>query len=195
MLVKIEEIREGGLELTQPVKLELLSEALHGSGPDTGFRPVAPAPGSVRLTKVGPDVLIKGAYQLTVQTDCKRCAEDTELNLPVQFTVNLVPAKKVYVAEEDDSADLKDDLGSKEAGTFGLDAADQETFDGRTIDLDPILREQVLLALPMDAVCREDCKGLCPQCGQNLNEKKCGCDPKVIDPRLAALKNFKLKPN
>lgn len=54
------------------------------------------------------------------------------------------------------------------------------------------MREQVLLALPMSAVCREDCKGLCAQCGQNLNEKQCGCEQKVIDPRLAPLMNIKL---
>jgi len=54
------------------------------------------------------------------------------------------------------------------------------------------VREQVLLAIPMSAVCREDCAGLCAQCGQNLNEKKCGCETKVIDPRLAPLKNIKL---
>jgi uncharacterized protein len=44
----------------------------------------------------------------------------------------------------------------------------------------------------MSVVCREDCQGLCAQCGQNLNEKKCGCEQRVIDPRLAALKDIKL---
>ena len=58
MVVKIEEIREGGLELTDPVKLELLTSALAGSGPDTGFRPAGPAPGTVKLIKVGSDVLV-----------------------------------------------------------------------------------------------------------------------------------------
>ena len=87
----------------------------------------------------------------------------------------------------------EDDRGQAEtAGSFELEDADEEVFDGKTIDLDPIVREQVLLALPMNAVCREDCKGLCAQCGQNLNEKQCGCETKVIDPRLAPLMNIKL---
>ena len=77
-------------------------------------------------------------------------------------------------------------------GSFDLQDTDEEVFDGKTIDLDPIVREQVLLALPMGVVCREDCQGLCAQCGQNLNEKKCGCEQRVIDPRLAALKDIKL---
>ena len=196
MVVKIEEIREGGLELTDPVKLDLLNAALTGTtGPDTGFRPAAPAPGKVTLNKVGSDVLVRGAYDLTVKSVCKRCADDVEMKVPVQFTVNLTPAKKKAYDEDDDDTLVNDDEAAKDAGSFGMDDADQETFDGRQIDLDPILREQVLLALPMHAVCREDCKGLCSQCGQYLNEKKCDCNPKGIDPRLAALKDIKLKPN
>ena len=60
--------------------------------------------------------------------------------------------------------------------------------------MDPILREQVLLALPMDALCAERCKGLCAQCGQDLNEKPCGCEQRRVDPRLEPLKNIQLKP-
>jgi uncharacterized protein len=107
----------------------------------------------------------------------------------VDFTLNLVPKAP---AKGDEAAEGEDDEGAREAGSFRLDDANQESFDGKTIDLDPILREQVLLALPMHALCREDCKGLCGMCGQNLNEATCGCEPKGMDPRLAALKNIKL---
>jgi uncharacterized protein len=58
------------------------------------------------------------------------------------------------------------------------------------IDLDPVVREQLLLALPGYPVCREDCKGLCTVCGVNLNERDCGCDRHVPDPRWAALEKF-----
>lgn len=196
MVVKIEEIRESGLELKDPVALPLLKEALNTGGPDTGFAPVAPAPGSVKLTKVGTDVVVKGDYTLQLKAPCKRCLTDVELSVPVKFTLDLVPEQKVARNddEEDGATEAADDGGDR-GGSFDLDSADQETYDGRQIDLDPILREQVLLALPMDAVCREDCKGLCSQCGQNLNEQQCACDQKVIDPRLAALKNIKLKSN
>jgi uncharacterized protein len=56
------------------------------------------------------------------------------------------------------------------------------------IDLEPVLRELIILATPMHAVCREDCLGLCPECGQNLNEGPCDCRPDDVDPRLAVLK-------
>jgi uncharacterized protein len=94
------------------------------------------------------------------------------------------------VGGEEETAE--DRAHAERAGSFELEDADEVIFDGKKIDLDPIVREQVLLALPMSAVCREDCEGLCAQCGQNLNEKQCGCEQKVIDPRLAPLMNIKL---
>jgi uncharacterized protein len=113
------------------------------------------------------------------------------LDLPVAFTLNLVPEALIRGEELGDEG-AEDGEQGESSGSFKMEDADEEVFDGKTIDLDPIVREQVLLALPMNAVCREDCKGLCAQCGQNLNEKQCGCEKKVIDPRLAPLMNIKL---
>jgi uncharacterized protein len=64
-------------------------------------------------------------------------------------------------------------------------------FDGEKIDLEPLFREQFVLAVPFAPLCREDCKGLCPQCGIDRNTGTCNCE-KPIDPRLAALKGLKL---
>lgn len=60
-------------------------------------------------------------------------------------------------------------------------------FQGNTIDLFPYIERALFLERPMKILCREDCKGLCPQCGQDLNESKCSCDESPIDPRLAVL--------
>jgi uncharacterized protein len=82
-----------------------------------------------------------------------------------------------------------DDEQAEMAASFELDEVDAEPFDGKTIDLDQIVREQVLLALPVTVLCREDCKGLCTTCGQDLNEKDCGhSEKKEIDVRLAKLR-------
>ncbi len=54
-----------------------------------------------------------------------------------------------------------------------------------------VLREQVLLAVPLKAVCREECKGICPQCGRNRNQESCQCAPELPDPRWDALKELK----
>jgi uncharacterized protein len=60
--------------------------------------------------------------------------------------------------------------------------------EGGFIDLAPIVREEGILAVPMHAICRPDCKGLCDQCGQNLNQATCECEHEHIDPRLASLR-------
>jgi uncharacterized protein len=192
MLVKIEQIKETGLKLDEPIGLELLQEVLTGAGAgqDTGFRAIRPSTLHASLRKVSGGVLVEGKFTAHVAAPCKRCLLDVTQDVPVSFTINLVPESLVRGDEQDEEAE---DRGQGETGgSFELEDADEEVFDGKTIDLDPIVREQVLLALPMNAVCREDCKGLCAQCGQNLNEKQCGCEPKVIDPRLAPLMNIKL---
>jgi uncharacterized protein len=66
-------------------------------------------------------------------------------------------------------------------------------YQGDGLLLEDTLREQVLLALPLKTICREDCKGLCPLCGKNLNEIQCSCVDEVEDPRWSALKEIRDK--
>jgi DUF177 domain-containing protein len=186
MVVTVDQIREGGLSLDETLSESFLTHAL-AEVKDTGFRPDGPALLHVKLQKTGSGVLLRGSTEVTVHTPCRRCLADVHLRLPVSFTLNLVSQ-----AALPGDADRGDDEQADRAGNFDLERADEELFDGKTIDLDPLVREQVLLALPMHAVCREDCKGLCGSCGQNLNEGQCGCATTQVDPRLAALKNIKL---
>ncbi|RKG66564.1 DUF177 domain-containing protein [Corallococcus sp. CA054B] len=198
MVVKIEQIKEAGLTLDEPIAPGLLKEALEGpgSGEDTGFQATAPSTLHATLRKLSGGVLLKGNFTVHVGAPCKRCLADVKLDLPVSFTINLVPESLArgddFKGDDEKVMEKKERTQGESGGTFELDDTDEQVFDGKTIDLDPIVREQVLLALPMSAVCREDCQGLCSQCGQNLNEKKCGCEPKVVDPRLSPLKNIKL---
>ena len=66
-------------------------------------------------------------------------------------------------------------------------------YDGDQIDLAPLVAEQLILALPSRALCREDCQGLCPSCGTNLNLHQCGCAQQARDPRLAVLRPPKVE--
>ncbi|MCR5426449.1 MAG: DUF177 domain-containing protein [Lachnospiraceae bacterium] len=66
----------------------------------------------------------------------------------------------------------------------------REFMEGYSIDTDALLRNEISLNWPVKILCREDCKGLCPVCGRNLNEGDCGCDTFVPDPRMAALKDI-----
>ena len=87
---------------------------------------------------------------------------------------------------------------------LGVDAAREEMsitgaeaevsyYQGEGLLLEDALREQVLLAVPLKAICREDCKGLCPHCGKNLNLETCSCSEPVEDPRWSALKDLRGK--
>ncbi len=187
MLVTIEQIREEGLVLEEPISAELIDQALAHEGKDTGFRAAKGSRLSASLHRVSGNVLVQGSFNAEVLAPCHRCLVDVTLRMPISFTLNLIPRELA-----DRGKDVEDDEKGERAGTFDLEDSDEELFDGKTIDLDPILREQVLLALPMRVVCVDDCKGLCATCGQNLNEAKCGCEPRAVDPRLAVLKDIKL---
>lgn len=210
MLVKIEEIQEPGLELKEAIKPEVFAEALADAG---GFELVSSRPLSASFKRVSGQVHLKGAFGAVVKGPCRRCLKPVTLDLPVEFALRMVPEGRRRGDDEDESGDAqggppgakgagsrrkrskKDDDGQAPvAASFELDEIDAEPFDGKTIDLDPVIREQVLLALPVTVLCREDCKGLCPTCGQDLNEQDCGHGKeKEVDVRLAKLKDIKLK--
>lgn len=188
MVVSVDQIREGGLSLDQRLSETFLTHTL-ADVKDTGFRPLGAAELHVTLRKTGSGVLVQGATEVAVRTPCKRCLADVPLAVPISFTLNLVPASRPATQS---GAAAGDEEHGERGGSFDPGRVDEEVFNGKTIDLDPIVREQVLLALPMQAVCRENCQGLCGMCGQNLNESTCSCASERVDPRLAGLKNIKL---
>lgn len=187
MQVTVDQIRPEGLTLDAPIPEPLLAEALEGER-STGFHPEGATPLHATFQKVGSGVLLQGRFEVSVSCPCKRCLAEVALTVPVAFQLELVPEAQAKRGDGED-----EDEQAEQGGSFDFDEAEVEPFDGRTIQLDPILREQVLLALPMDATCREDCKGLCGVCGKNLNEGPCGCRTEHVDPRLAALAEIKSK--
>ena len=104
-----------------------------------------------------------------VSTRCARCGKPVEYDkeTPVDFLL-----VKELEGEEDD---LRDDLYLVESDT---------------VELDEILVPELILDMEMTVLCREDCKGLCPKCGRDLNLGPCGCVTREIDPRLAVLQKF-----
>lgn len=190
MIVLFEQIQLGGLRVDEPFGLEALAEALALGPNEAHLKPSRGGTLKVHLQKVSGGVLVEAGLSAQVVGPCKRCLADVQVEVPVSFTLNMVPRAKIRGSHDED-ADEGDGHGPS-AGSFDLTDADEEPFDGKTIDLDPIVREQVLLALPLYVVCKDDCKGLCSVCGQNLNERECGCERKRVDPRLAALKDIKL---
>lgn len=206
MLVKIEEIQSVGLQRTEPIKAEVLKAALADS---EGFALVSSGDLSASFKKVSGRVFVRGGFTAELTCPCKRCTTPVPVPVDVDFSLRMVPEPTAPRSDEplgerdpaaarakkkpSRSSRKEDDGEAAVAASFELDEIDAEPFDGKTIDLDPVVREQVLLALPVSVLCREDCKGLCPTCGQDLNEKDCGHGKvKEVDARLAKLKDIKL---
>ncbi len=186
MRVNIDEIKDAGLDRSWDLTREQLDEMV--SGDRAGYRAQGPAHVSAHLEKVERRVRVEATAKAPLSAACGRCLGPVSVDLPVEFEVTLVPDDEY----EDEPRREKDADKGHKGGSFDLGDAEEETYSGKVLDLDPLVREQVLLALPGYPVCNESCKGLCPVCGANLNERACGCDRHVPDPRWAGLKNVKL---
>lgn len=159
--------------------------------PATGFVAVEPAAFRGKLSRVNAkDIVFEAEFSTALRTSCKRCLTSVDVGVPVKFLLELVP-RSTYEAQFGEP--VEDDGQGEIAGTFTPEEAAQVPYDGNVVDLAPVVREQILLALPMGVVCSEGCQGLCQVCGKNLNEGDCACDRHVPDPRWAALKSIKLE--
>jgi uncharacterized protein len=136
---------------------------------------IAPAAvnGKVRLS--GNEVFVNGHVDTRAQVECDRCLKPVELPVNVDFTLE-------YISGSEYEASQTAALTEEEMSV--------SVFDGGAIDVDEIVKEQVLLAVPTRMLCREDCKGICPDCGIDRNTGECDCITNEIDPRWAALKNL-----
>lgn len=136
-------------------------------------------PVSVELSHYRAGMELFFAGQLSTQTlaTCARCAEQFSVTSARPFRFVLAPRAAGDPAETD------------------LRAEDLEFsfYDGEEVDLSPLIREQVLLALPTRPLCDENCRGLCPACGANRNRDECGCSAPAFDPRLAVLRSIKVQ--
>ena len=130
-----------------------------------------------RASRKGDEVRLRGEIRTEVELLCGRCLAPERTPLAVEFDTSFVP-QEVEAVKAENVELLKEDL---------LLSA----YEGGAVDLDELVREQVLLALPSRHLCREDCKGLCQKCGANLNENQCSCEQGETDPRWAALADLK----
>lgn len=143
---------------------------------DDRVRLTGPADVSGTLTLKGKRLLLRGRLVTPAQADCDRCLCPVAVPVAAQFNLQYVTqaefdlAPAVELEEEDLAVSI---------------------YDGETVDIDELVREQILLAVPERTLCREDCQGLCPTCGADRNLKQCGCDSADIDPRWAGLKNLR----
>jgi uncharacterized protein len=130
------------------------------------------------LQRMEPRYRLTGRVRATLEVTCGRCLEPFVLPVDAEVDLSYVPHPTEVGDEE---IELKDE---------DLTTAH---YRQQVIDLGDMLREQFYLALPMRPLCREECKGLCPHCGTNLNQGTCACQPRWEDPRLASLRTLMAK--
>ena len=124
------------------------------------------------------DIRIVGDLSTRVEVACARCLEPIHHDVVKKFELLYRPQGT--------------DAGKEELSVTAAEA-EVSYYQGEGLLLEDVLREQVLLALPIKAICREDCKGLCPHCGSNLNQEQCNCAESPGDPRWSALKDLREK--
>ena len=185
MRVNIDEIREAGLRKAWDLPQQTIDKMV--AGDRAGIRAGAALHVEASFVRAERRILVEVHAAPVLACECVRCLAPLSLEVPVDFELTLVPEDEY----ESEPRSTKDDSKSNVAGSFGAGGEDEEVYRGKEIDLDPFLREQIGLAIPGYPVCKESCKGLCTICGANLNERECGCERRVPDPRLAGLAKFK----
>ena len=124
------------------------------------------------------DIRLKGDLSTRLELACARCLEPVALDVQRDFELLYRPQGS--------------DAGREELSVTAAEA-EVSYYEGEGVLLEDVLREQILLAVPLKAICKEDCKGLCPHCGKNLNAGQCFCQEPVEDPRWNALKEIRGK--
>jgi uncharacterized protein len=174
MRFKINEIGVEGVALDIPLTADWLREAC----PQIDARPGAGGLAlSGRISKSGDDFLLRAEISGELETPCARCLEPARLAVRVPLVITYVPFEDTGNDEETENDD-----------------PDVVVFSGGEIDLSEAVRDEIVIWLPMNPLCTEACRGLCPVCGGNRNQVACTCeaDRAVPTARLAALAKVKL---
>jgi len=180
MYLRIEQIKEAGLTLEfeeKPAVFPVLCEMI-SQGECNFFAPIKT---TLRAIRIDDMIEVKGNINTAVRLPCGRCLK--EYGTPLEARFDLTYVRQIPGVQEDEEQD-EVEISAAEMGLI--------YFEGEEINLKDGIQEQVILALPVKALCKKNCKGLCASCGHNLNAGDCDCDRQPPDGRFAALKNLKL---
>lgn len=169
MRIELESLGKGGefAQVYQPGDLLL---------DDADLRLIEPAEIRARIRRKGEEVEILGRLSASIETPCARCLKRVTVPISAELSERFVPAVT---------------WRSEEQHELSQEELNLAIFDGQSIELDDLVREEILLALPAQVLCREQCQGLCPTCGVDRNSNECGCDSRQVDSRWEALKNLR----
>ena len=142
------------------------------------FQQAGPLDWSASAERAGREIRITGSLKTFLQLSCSRCLEPARVPISKEFDL-FFRQRDEEMFDEDEEIQLTE--------------SDMRTafFTGTQLAITDILREQILLALPMKVLCTVDCKGLCPRCGTNLNSAKCNCPKEDFNPHMETLLEIK----
>ena len=174
MRIEVESLTEAGKPFAHTYRPEevALDEDEHA-------RLASPATVEGSARRRGEEIRLRGKIGAEVEVSCDRCLAAVRLPLEVEFDTAFIP--QASEAGKTENVELL-------SADMGLAA-----YEGDAVDLDELVREQILLTLPSRRLCREECKGLCPVCGADLNAGDCSCEQGEADPRWSALADWKDK--
>lgn len=138
------------------------------------YKIVEPLHGKVFVQPVDEGVLVRGDLKGVVSVPCNRCAEDATVTINTDFS---------------EYEEIPPEPNSKDEGQKGCIVYQMHA---PMLNLAEVGWEQFMLSLPVQPLCKDDCKGLCPECGANLNLDECSCKSETGDPRMAALRGVKV---
>jgi uncharacterized protein len=164
MKIVVSDITEEGLNLDMEVAVT--------SGPPLLLSPVMT---KLRVEKAGSEVFVRGGVRAGVELQCSRCLRKFSKDIAADVNVVYHPIEE---------------LKGEEKHEIKQDELDMGFYEGDELDVEELVTEQIILAVPMKPLCSESCKGLCPRCGADLNMGSCACAGKEPDPRFAVLKNI-----
>ena len=144
---------------------------------DQQIRQAAPilATGSAEVMETVLEIRVRGHLRTCMEAACDRCLEPASFPIDTDFDLVYRPAALAPEGEEVEVGGAETEVGF---------------YEGDGLELSEVLREQILLSLPMQRVCREECKGICPVCGQNRNLVECQCHAATADDRWEKLKDL-----
>ena len=177
LIVHIENLPEEGIRLNEDFDRSWLSNIPeYTRDNDLGFvKDRIKLSGS--LVKEGNNLHLRGMVHLIIHTICSRCGEEVDFPMDSSFEMVLMPGKER-------SADQERKLNPEDfTHTY---------YQGPELDLTPYFQEQIALEIPIQFLCKPDCKGICPGCGCNLNYESCQCPKQEGDPRLKLLRGLKV---
>lgn len=166
MKVIVSQIPLEGIELERDLKVEIEEGRM------------ASVSAKLRLDLVAGRLVARGIMSARARLECGRCLKEYDTELDLRFELPFKPEAEV---------DEPGFRGERELTGDELLAA---TYADDELDVDEMLREQLILGIPMRRVCSEGCKGICPDCGADLNNEECGCPKRAADPRFQALEKL-----